>query len=108
MPLLRSLRNRAGDCDRLRRPASLLLLSMLALDADGLRLFWHRTLDYQLGRVTPLSIWTIGQLPPRLADMHWLQQALQVAVVVGCLLLAVFPRGRKDAVAGGRAGAPRR
>ena len=69
---------------------------MLALDGNGLRLFWDRTFHYQLGRVTPLSIWTIGNYHPGWYHLHWLQQALQVAVVVGCLLLAVFPRGRKD------------
>src|SRR5205814_8036564 len=33
------------------------LLAMLALDPNGLRLFWDRTIAYQEGRVTPLSIW---------------------------------------------------
>ena len=78
--------------------ASLLLLSVLFLSSDGLRLFWDRTFSYQLNRVTPLSIWTIGTFHPGWPHLHWLQQALQIVVVLGCLLLAVRPRGPKDAV----------
>jgi hypothetical protein len=96
VPLLLSLRNRRATAIGFAA-GSLALLSMLALDADGLRLFWDRTFHYQLGRVTPLSIWTIGNYHPGWYHLHWLQQALQVAVVLGCLLLAVLPRGRKDA-----------
>jgi hypothetical protein len=96
VPLMLSLRNRWATAVGFAA-ASLVLLSMLALDSDGLRLFWDRTFDYQLGRVTPLSVWTIGTYHPGWYDLHWLQQALQVAVVLGCLLLAVLPRGGKDA-----------
>jgi glycosyl transferase family 87 len=96
VPLLLSLRNRTATAIGLAA-GSLALLSMLALDGNGLRLFWDRTFHYQLGRVTPLSIWTIGSYHPGWHHLHWLQQALQVAVVLGCLLLAVLPRGRKDA-----------
>jgi hypothetical protein len=72
---------------------------MLALDADGLSLFWHRTLDYQLGRVTPMAIWTLPSYHPGWPDITWLQHALQFLVVVGIVLLAVFPRVTKDPVA---------
>jgi hypothetical protein len=96
VPLLLSLRNRVATAIGLAA-GSIALLSMLALDANGLRLFWERTFHYQLGRVTPLSIWTIGSYHPGWYNLHWLQQALQVAVVLGCLLLAVLPRGPKDA-----------
>jgi hypothetical protein len=44
-----------------------------------------------------MSVWTIGSYHPGWPNLHWLQQAAQVAVVVGCLLLAVLPRGPKDA-----------
>ena len=36
---------------------------------------------------------------PGWPDLHWLQQVAQIAVVVGCLLLSVLPRGPKDAAA---------
>ena len=77
---------------------SALLMSILLLDGGGLRVFWDRTLGYQLDRVTPLSIWTIGSYHPGWPDLHWAQQVAQVAVAVGLIALAVFPRGRKDAV----------
>ncbi|MDX6548593.1 MAG: hypothetical protein QOG33_2143, partial [Gaiellales bacterium] len=96
VPLLLSLRNRAATAVGLAGGA-IALLSMLALDGNGLRLFWERTFHYQLGRVTPLSIWTIGSYHPGWYSLHWLQQALQVAVVLGCLLLGLLPRGSKDA-----------
>jgi hypothetical protein len=98
LPLLASLRGRRATFAGVA-VASLLLLSMLALDGNGLRLFWDRTFHYQLNRVTPLSIWTIGSFHPGWPNLHWLQQALQVAVVIGCLLLALLPRGGKDAAA---------
>jgi hypothetical protein len=96
VPLLLSLRNRAATAIGLTG-GTIALLSMLALDGNGLRLFWERTFHYQLGRVTPLSIWTIGSYHPGWYNLHWLQQTLQVAVVLGCLLLALLPRGPKDA-----------
>jgi hypothetical protein len=98
LPLLMSLRGRVATLAGFVG-TSLLLLSMLARQSDGLHLFWERTFHYQLNRVTPLSIWTLGAFHPGWPTLHWLQQALQVAVVLGCLLLAVLPRGRKDAVA---------
>ena len=98
VPLLMSLRRRVATLAGFLL-TSLLLLSMLARQSDGLHVFWERTFHYQLNRVTPLSIWTLGAFHPGWPTLHWLQQALQVAVVLGCLLLAVLPRGRKDAVA---------
>jgi hypothetical protein len=98
VPLMLSLRRRVATLAGFVG-TSLLLLSMLARQSNGLHLFWDRTFHYQLNRVTPLSIWTLGAFHPGWPTLHWLQQALQVAVVLGCLLLAVLPRGRKDAVA---------
>jgi len=98
LPLMLSLRGRLRTAVAFIA-TSILLLSVLLLDGGGLHVFWDRTMGYQLDRVTPLSIWTIGTYHPGWPDLHWLQQAAQVAVGVGLLLLAVFPRGRKDAVA---------
>ena len=62
-------------------------------------LFWHRTIDYQLGRVTPMSIWTLGTYHPGWWDLRLLQHVVQFAAVLGAVALAVFPRHRKDAAA---------
>jgi len=79
--------------------AALLLLSMLALDSDGISLFWHRTIDYQLGRVTPMSIWTLGLYHPGWWDLRFPQHVFQIVAAVGIVALVVFPRRRKDAAA---------
>ncbi|HEY3764962.1 MAG TPA: glycosyltransferase 87 family protein [Gaiellales bacterium] len=98
VPLFASLRNRFATLVGFG-VAALLLLSMLALDRDGVSLFWHHTLDYQLGRVTPMSIWTLGDYHPGWYDLRPLQHVIQVVAVVGVFALAVFPRHRKDAAA---------
>ena len=98
VPLFMSLRHKLATLIGFAA-AALVLLSMLVLDSNGLSLFWHRTLDYQLGRVTPMAIWTLTTYHPGWPDITWLQHALQFLVTVGIVLLAVFPRGRKDAAA---------
>ena len=98
LPLFASLRNKFATLAGFAA-AGLVLLSMLALESNGISLFWHRTLDYQLGRVTPMAIWTLPSYHPGWPDITWLQHALQFLVAVGIVLLAVFPRGPKDAVA---------
>ena len=79
--------------------AAVLLCSTLFFHGGSLRTFWDETMGYQLDRVTPLSIWTLPAYHPGWPDIGWLQQAAQVAVALGLLLLAVLPRGRKDAAA---------
>jgi hypothetical protein len=98
VPLMLSLRGRLRMLAGIGLGA-VALLWILLLNGGGLRVFWDHTLGYQLDRVTPLSIWTIGAYHPGWPDLHWLQQASQVAVAVLLLGLAVFPRGRKDAAA---------
>ena len=97
-PLFASLRHRVATLIGFV-VASIALLAMLALDADGLSLFWHRTLDYQLGRVTPMAIWTLPSYHPGWPDITWLQHALQFLVAVAIVVFAFFPRAKKDAVA---------
>ncbi len=46
-----------------------------------------------------MSIWTLGDFHPGWPHIEWLQKAAQVAVVIAVCLLAVIPRGRKDAAA---------
>lgn len=98
VPLFASLRSRFATLAGFAVGA-LLLLSMLALDANGASLFWHRTIDYQLGRVTPMSVWTLGQYHPGWWDLRPVQHVVQIAAGLGVVALAVFPRHRKDAAA---------
>jgi len=99
VPLFASLRNRAATFIGFG-VAALLLLSMLALDSDGISLFWHRTIDYQLGRVTPMAIWTLGLYHPGWYDLRFPQHVFQLVVGIGIIALALFPRRRpKDAAA---------
>jgi hypothetical protein len=98
VPLFASLRNRFATLAGFAATA-LVLLATLALDSNGLSLFWHRTLDYQLGRVTPMAIWTLPSYHPGWPDIRWLQHPLQFLVAVGVVALAVFPRAAKDAAA---------
>jgi len=98
VPLFASLKHRVATFAGFA-VAGLALLSILALDARGLSLFWQRTLDYQLGRVTPMAIWTLPSYHPGWPDITWLQHVVQFFVVVGVMALLVFPRKPKDAVA---------
>jgi len=99
VPLFASLRNRAATFIGFG-VAALLLLSKLALDSDGISLFWHRTIDYQLGRVTPMAIWTLGLYHPGWYDLRFPQHVFQLVVGIGIIALALFPRRRpKDAAA---------
>lgn len=76
-----------------------LMLSMLLLEPSSWRLLWERTIGYQTGRVTPMSVWTLPAFHPGWPSLTGVQRVAQVVVVVGILLLAVLPRGRRDAAA---------
>ncbi len=96
VPLFGSLRNKYATLAGFAA-AAIVLLSMLALDANGLSLFWHRTFAYQFGRVTPMAIWTLPDYHPGWPHLIWLQRPLEVLVAIGIVALAVFPRAPKDA-----------
>ena len=98
IPLFCSLKNRFATMVGFA-VAALLLLSMLALDANGVSLFWHRTVDYQLGRVTPMSVWTLGLYHPGWWDLRTAQHVFQILAALGVVSLAFIPRFRKDAAA---------
>jgi hypothetical protein len=99
VPLFASLRNKKATFIGFGVSA-LVLLSMLALDSGGISLFWHRTIDYQLGRVTPMAIWTLGLYHPGWYDLRLAQHIFQIAAGLGIVALAFFPRRRrKDAAA---------
>ncbi|HEX2505793.1 MAG TPA: hypothetical protein VHK22_06250 [Gaiellaceae bacterium] len=70
---------------------SILLLEPSPLDAVGT--FWDRTFGWQLDRPSPFSIWNWDEYPGY-PDLHLLQSALKIALVIGALALAFVPRAR--------------
>ncbi len=59
------------------------------------RVFYDRTVGFQIGRDSPFSLWDWGQYHAKgVPDLHLVQRVLQVALVVGALALAWVPRRR--------------
>jgi hypothetical protein len=59
------------------------------------RVFYDRTVSFQIGRASPFSLWDWGQYHAKgLPDLHLVQRVLQVLLVIGALALAWFPRFR--------------
>jgi hypothetical protein len=58
--------------------------------------FWDRTFGWQLSRSSPFSIWDWDQYPG-FPDLHRLQTALKVAVLLGALVVYFVPR-RKNVI----------
>jgi hypothetical protein len=95
---------------RLRRPRGPLLFAagfaaatiaavwILLLEPDpphAARVFWDRTLGWQLGRESPFSIWDWGQYHAAgVPDLRLVQLALIGLVLAGSVALALFPRRR--------------
>jgi hypothetical protein len=79
--------------------ASVAALSVLLLEpsvVEAGRTFVERTVGWQLGRESPFSIWDWGQYHAAgVPDLHLVQRALQVALVVAAVVLAFVP-GRKS------------
>jgi hypothetical protein len=98
----------SGYPDTTRRPrsrflagfavATLLAFFVLLLEPSPLhaaRVFWDRTISWQVDRPSPFSLWGWGQYHARgLPDLHLVQRALQVLLVAGALLLWRWPRRR--------------
>ncbi|HET8651467.1 MAG TPA: hypothetical protein VFM13_02740 [Gaiellaceae bacterium] len=94
--------------DGLRRPrpvavfaagfaaATAAAFSILLLEPDVLhaaRVFWDRTLGWQLGRESPFSIWGWGQYHAAgIPDLHLVQLPLIALVLAGSVAVAFFPR----------------
>ncbi len=91
--------------ERRLRPAALFLAAFVAatlaafwvllLEPDSLgavRTVWDRTIGHQLGRESPFSLWDWRQYHAGLPDLHLVQRALQVLLVVGAITLAFVPR----------------
>ena len=58
-----------------------------------LRVFWDRTVRWQVGRDAPWSLWDWGQYHARgLPNLHIVQRVLQGLLVAGALAAAVVPR----------------
>jgi hypothetical protein len=58
-----------------------------------LRVFWDRTIRWQVGRDAPWSLWDWGQYHARrVPDLHVVQRALQALLVAGAIAVAFVPR----------------
>ena len=58
-----------------------------------LRVFWDRTIVWQVGRSAPWSLWDWGQYHARgLPNLRIVQHVLQALLVAGALVVAFFPR----------------
>jgi hypothetical protein len=69
---------------------------ILLLEPDPLHaahVFWDRTFGWQLSRPSPFSIWDWDEYPG-FPDLHHVQTALKVAVLLGALLVFFLPRSK--------------
>jgi hypothetical protein len=63
--------------------------------AHAARVFFDRTVRFQVGRDSPFSLWDWRQYHARgLPDLHIVQRLLQAALVFGALALGWWPRRR--------------
>jgi hypothetical protein len=69
---------------------AILLLEPNVLHAA--RVFWDRTVSWQLGRESPFSLWDWRQYHAGLPDLHLVQRALEVLVVAAAIAFAFVPR----------------
>ena len=70
---------------------SIVLLEPSAL--HELRVFWDRSVAWQMGRSSPFSLWDWRQYHARgLPDLHAVQRVLEVLLVVGAFAAAFVPR----------------
>jgi hypothetical protein len=69
---------------------SILLLEPSPVHAA--RVFWDRTLGWQIGRESPFSIWDWRQYHAGLPDLHLLQRVLEGLLVAGAVAAYFFPR----------------
>jgi len=76
--------------------ATIAVFSVVLLEpspAHELRVFWDRTVKWQIGRDSPFSLWDWKQYHARgLPDLHLLQRALQALLVVAAVAFAFVPR----------------
>jgi hypothetical protein len=61
----------------------------------GIRVFYDRTIAFQKGRESPFSIWDWRQYHAKgLPNLHLVQRALEVLLLLGAAMLAFTPRYR--------------
>jgi hypothetical protein len=76
--------------------ATLAAFSVVLLEPSPvheLRVFWDRTVTWQVGRNSPFSLWDWKQYYARgLPDLKIVQHVLQALLVIGALAAAVVPR----------------
>jgi hypothetical protein len=76
--------------------ATLAAFSIVLLEPSPLhelRVFWDRTVTWQVGRDSPFSLWDWKQYyASGLPDLKLVQHVLQALLVVGALVAAVVPR----------------
>jgi hypothetical protein len=76
--------------------ATLLAFSVVLLEPNALhelRVFWDRTVSWQVGRESPWSLWDWRQYHARgIPDLRIVQRVLQVLLVIGAVAAAFFPK----------------
>jgi 8-oxo-dGTP pyrophosphatase MutT (NUDIX family) len=75
--------------------ATLISFWILLLEPDlleAIKVFWDRTVSWQLGRESPFSLWDWGQYHAGLPDLHYLQIVLEVVVGAAAVAFAFVPR----------------
>jgi hypothetical protein len=75
--------------------ASFVILLFDSNPLHGAEVFVHHTFGYQFDRSSPFSLWDWRQYHAKgIPDLHWVQRALQLALLVGALVLYRWPRRR--------------
>jgi hypothetical protein len=75
--------------------ASAVAFSVLLLEPNPLHaahVFYDRTVKFQVGRNSPFSIWDWKQYGAGYPDLHLVQRALQVLLVIGAVAVYFVPR----------------
>jgi hypothetical protein len=76
--------------------ATLAVFSVVLLEPSPLhelRVFFDRSLRWQVGRDAPWSLWDWGQYHARgIPDLHLVQRVLQALLLIGALAAALVPR----------------
>ena len=76
--------------------ATLAAFAVLLLDGhpvQAAQTFYHRTLETQINRESPFSLWDWAQYHARgIPDLHVVQRVLEVMLVVGAVAAAFVPR----------------
>ena len=85
----------APRASRSRPRSSFFVLFLEPSPWHAARVFYDRTVGYQIGRDSPFSLWDWRQYHAKgLPDLHLVQRALEVLLVAGAAALAFVPRRR--------------